>query len=308
MNELWFGTVQKFQWVPMPATIQRRNVSSVESGTLENGGGFVSRSTGRHSVFDFNFSTREAHGVGGLDVFTDYASGVFNDYTTVVSGFNRNDLVWFVDPMNAEQNLFAPHWAAPMLGLGGWPWIGSYVSNAAVAANTYLHPARTVTFNVTHAASTLPVETGRRFVIPIPPGYTLRWGWSGSATGTGAIRAEMHNASTGAMVSSHPAPLSVTALTRLNASIDGDTYDYATFGIARTSSAASTVTVASMLAVLHPNTETPPLTGTHIRGAGASGCVFDGDVIPEEYYLVHEAQATHLKGLSFGLKEIGAWL
>ena len=309
MNELWFGTVQKFQSVPMPADMSRRNVSANESGTLERGGGFVSRSMGQHSVYEFNFPTREAHGAAGLDVFQEYATGMWNDYATMSDGFNRNDLIYFVDPMNAEGNLFAPHWASPMLSLtGDWPWIGSYASNVATAANAYGQPQRTVTFNVTHTASTLPTETRRRMVIPIPAGYTLRWGYSGAVTGTGVVRSEAHNRSTGAIVAANAAPLSATAATRMNQSIDGDTYDYVTIGLGRTSSAASTVAIASMIAKLHPNAESPALTGSHVPGMGVTGCVFDGDTVPEDYYLVHEEQSWHLKGLSFGLREVGAWL
>ena len=310
MNELWFGTVQNCQWVPMPADVQRRTISSIESGTLERGGGYASRSAGQHSVYDFTFSTREAHGASGLDVFQEYSTGLWNDYSTVVDGFNPNDLVYFLDPMNAEANLFPPHWAAPMLSLSGdWPWIGNFVSSAGTIANTYRQPARTVTFNVTHAAATLPAETRRRMVIPIPPGYTLRWGWSGTRTGTGVVRSEAHHKTGGASLNHTGTPQLADGATRLAHTINGDTYDYVTIGLGRTSSVASTVSITSMMAQLHPNSgATPAVTGAHIAGLGNTGCVFDGDAIPESYYLVHEAQALHLKGLSFGLKEVGAWL
>jgi hypothetical protein len=310
MDDLLFGTKQNFQLVPMPERgVQRRNVSAGEAGTLASGGGFASPSYGRHLEYEFDFAVREAHGAAGLDVFQEYATGLWNDFTAVVDGFNPNNLIYFLDPMNAEQNLFAPHFAAPMLSLSGdWPSIGTYVSDAATAANSYRQPPRTVTFSVTHASATLPAETRRKMVIPIPPGYTLRWGWSGASTGTGVVRHEAHNRSTGAIVAANAAALSATASTRLNQSINGDTYDYVTIGIARTSSAASTVAITSMLAVLHPNAESPALTGSHARGMGVTGCVFSGDGMPEDYYLVHEPAALHLKGLSFGLMEIGGWL
>lgn len=309
MNELWFGTLQRFQWVPMPSTgVRRVNVSTVEGGTLERGGGFASRTPGRHLEFEFNFDVKEAHGAAGLDVFQEYATGVWDDYANNVDGTNPNDLIYFVDPMVAEANLFAPHWAAPMLLERGWPAIGTRVSSAATAANSYRQPQRTVTFSVTTASATLPTEPSRRFIIPIPPGYTLRWGWSGASTGTGVVRAEAHHKTGGSTLVQNAAALSATGSTRLNQSINGDTYDYVTIGIARTSSATSTVAIASMMAVLHPNAETPALTGSHVRGGGFTGCVFSDDATPEDYYLVYEAQDTHLKGLSFGLKEVGGWL
>jgi hypothetical protein len=310
MNELWFGTLQRFQWVPQPAAgVQRRVLSSYEAGTLERGGGFASRSYGEHVEFEFNFAHREAHGPAGLDVFQEYRTGMWNDLGAVVDGFNPNDLLYFLDPMNAAANLFAPHWAMPALALtGDWPWIGPYASNSATAASSYRQPPRTVTFNVTHTAATLPTEIARRFVIPIPPGYTLRWGWSGASTGTGVVRAEAHHKTGGATLVQNAAALSPTAATRLNQSINGDTYDYVTIGLARTSSVASTVSIASMLAQLHPNTVTPSLSGSHVRGTGNTGCQFAGSDISEIYEHVFEHDGRHVKGLSFGLKEIGAWL
>ncbi len=152
MDQLWFGTRQRFQWVPNPGRgVQPRTIANSSSGTLERGGGYASRSFGRNVEYDFTFPTGwEAHGPTGLDIFQEYADGLWNDFDTVVNGFNPNDLIHFADPMNYRANLCVPHFAAPMLGLtGDWPWPGEYVSQAATAANSYRQPQRTVTFGVT---------------------------------------------------------------------------------------------------------------------------------------------------------------
>lgn len=310
MEKLWFGNKQHFQWVPMPSTgIQRRNVFSQETATLDRGGAFSSRSVGRHAEFDFSFGAREAYGSEGLDVYQEYATGYWDDFGSNVNGFNPNNLIYFIDPMTMRANLFSPHWATPMLSLSGdYPPLGFGTLHSATPANIYRQPLRGVNFDITHTANTLPSATGQRFILPIPPGYTLRWGWSGSVvTGTPVIRAESHNALTGAIAQQSATPLSPTGAQRMNASINGDTYDYVTFGLSRTTAVASQATVYSMMAQLWRNGTTINSDGNHIPGVGQTGCVIMDDMI-EEYIQADDLGNRHLKGLSFGLLEVGAWL
>lgn len=310
VQQLWFGTKQKFQWMPMPSSgIQRRNVFNSEFGTLDRGGAYVSRSRGHHTEIDFSFGVREASGLGGLNGYLAYANGMWSDYVSVVDGFNPNDLIYFTDPMSMRENLFSPSWATPMLSLSGdFPHLGPLVSNAATAANVYNQPARTPTFAITHAANSLPSATSQKFVIPIPPGQTVRLGWSGSVTGTGYMRAEAHVIATGALTPFTVAPQTATSLTRGTTGFSGDVYDYVVVGLARSSSASSTVSVTSMMAQCFPSGYTTTMTGPHIPGVGQTGCQFQEDII-EEYVQAEEAiGGRRLKGLSFGLVETGAWL
>ena len=310
VQQLWFGTKQKFMWVPMPSSgIQRQNVFSSSAETLDRGGAYVSRSVGRHAEFDFSFGTREASGVDGLNVFQQYATGMWDDYTTVVDGYNPNNLKYFCDPMSARENLFSPHWAAPMLALSGdYPHIGKHEMQAATVPNVYNQPSRTVTYNVTSEfANTLPIDSNQNFVIPIPPGNTLYLGWSGSVTGTAVVRVEAHTASTGAIVATNVAPQSTTGATRMANSFNGDIYDYVTVGLSSTTTSTSTASVTSMMAQIFPNTYTPTLTGRHVPGVGQTGCEMSGDMI-EEYVQADDFGQRRLKGLSFGMVEIGAWL
>lgn len=308
-QNLWFGTKQKFQWMPMPSSgIQRQNVFSAESGTLDRGGAFVTRSIGHHVEMDFSFGTREASGLVGLNGYLAYANGMWDDYASVMSGYNPNDLIYFCDPMSMRENLFSPSWAAPMLSLSGdFPTLGSLISTAATASNIYQQPSRTLTFSIDHTANTLPLGTPQKFLIPVPPGYTLRFGWSGSVTGSGTVRVEAHNASTGAIVATNVAPQTATGATRMANSFNGDTYDYVTIGLARTAATTSTVSVTSMIARAYPNTFTPTLTGPHVPGTGQTGCRISGDVV-ESYVQADDTSGRRLKSLSFGLVEVGAWL
>lgn len=309
-RELWFGTKQNFQWMPMPSSgIQRRNVFSSESGTLDRGGAYSSRSRGSHQEYDFSFGVREATGVSGLNAYQEYATGLWDDYSTLVNGFNPNDMIYFADPMTMRQNVFPPHWASPMLGLSGdWPAIGTNIVGSATPANIYRQPQTSVSFDITAPINTLPTALSQQLVIPIPRGHTLHYGWSGSTTGSGVLRNFRHNWSTGAIVSVGSTPTSNTGAARTTSTIDGDTYDYATFGFARTSTTGTTnITLTSMLAQIWPNTITPTITGNHIAGLGNSGCAIDGDLV-EDYIQADDSGNRRLKSLSFGLIEVGAWL
>ncbi|HET7742667.1 MAG TPA: hypothetical protein VFL67_18620 [Mycobacterium sp.] len=308
-QQLWFGTKQNFQWVPMPSSgIQRRNVFSSESGTLDRGGAYVSRSTGSHVEYDFSFGTREASGVTGLNVYQEYATGMWDDYATVVNGYNPNDLIYFADPMAMRANQFSPHWATPMLALSGdYPHIGNYTSHTATSANVYRQPQRTVSYALTNAANAMPTETYRKFLIPIPPGHTLRIGWSGSVTGTGYLRAEAHVIATNSISAFSIAPVSATAASRGTSVFNGDTYDYVTFALARGSSAVSTASVTSMMAQTYINSYAATLTGPHVAGVGQTGCEMSGDLV-ETYVQADDFGQRRLKSLSFGLVEVGSWL
>jgi hypothetical protein len=311
MPQLWFGNQQRFQWAPMPsAGIQRRNVFADESSTLDRGGAFSSRSVGRHAEFDFSFGAREARGATGLDVYQEYATGLWDDYATSINGFNPKNMIYFADPMSMRSNLFPPHWASPVLSLSGDypPLLSTLFRHDPTAANSYRQPPRSLSFSIPHAALTLPTNVAQRFIIPIPPGHTLHWGWSGAADlGNPALRAEAHHNAGGATLVQMASPLSVTSATRMNQTINGDTYDYATFGLARPDASNHNALVVSMMAQIWPNGYSPTLTGNHVGGVGQTGCVMMGDMI-EEYVQADDPGDRRLKGLSFGLLEVGAWL
>ncbi len=305
-GRIWFGTRQHMQWVPAPAPgLTRRRVHAFDSVQLDRGGASVARSTAGALEWSFDFPVQDAHG-DGLDVFQEYATGMWDDFAGVVDGTNPNDLIYWADHMAYEANLFPAHWATPALGLRDWPMLGTYVSNSVTPSNAYRHPPQQITLRVPHAAGTLPPRARHQVVIPIPPTHTLWWGWSGERSGSGVIRAEAHHALGETTLVQNAPPLPVEGSTRMSRSIPGDTYDYAVFGIARTSSTSSTVTIASLMAQLHPNGVEPSLSGPHIAGQGATGCLFNGDAIPETYVSAHPSRTA--KGLSFGLIEVGAWL
>lgn len=302
-GQLWFGIVgatsNRFGWVPQPdLPVGSRRVSYFEQIDFENGGTAIGRSAAFHRVFTFNVGIREASGSEGLDVYADYAAGLFGAGT-----------IHFADPFYYEQNLAAPAWGSPALAEQGWPApAAGAVFYSDTAANSYNQPARKGTWTIATAANATPLTDATMpfLILPIPPDMTLHLGVTGAATGTAVCRVESWvNGATSAGASSSLTMLSGTGDTRLNATVAGSTYAFAKVFFTRTSSAASTITPISFMAQLWPTGVTPTLTGVHVPGRGHTGLQFADDAVAEDYRVVHDG--TPYRGLSTRLVEVGAW-
>jgi hypothetical protein len=300
-STLFFGTTQKMLTLRLPDSGMKANqVGYADDMQFENGGGDVYRaSNAYHMEYAFDYGLYEATGVNGLDNFADFAAGLYGP-----------PIVYFSDPMYYDVNLFPPNFAAPALAEQGWKSLGGDlypVTYANTAANTTNQPYRTATFTVTGlGASNMPLPGYTQFIMPIPPGMTAWLGFSGSVTGTGAVRVESWlNGATTAAAAVNPTLLSATGTTRINTSVASTAANYLRIGISATGSGAGTVALTSAVAQLWPTGVTPTLTGNFQSGQGNNGCKFATDA-REETYILRDDQGrnAHFKGLSFGLKEI----
>lgn len=205
----------------------------------------------------------------------------------------------------------APHASSSQMFVSQPP-----VTISDTAANSYNLPPRQATFNVVSTANGYPDKDATwgdipYALIPIPTGYTLWLGASGSATGTAVVRVHAFAAPgnpSSPTNSSTLTLLSSTGATRLNASYSGATYDYVKVFIQRTSSVASTITLSAMMAQLWPTGVTPPLSttgGSFIHGKGHRGLKFADDATVESYVMVDPTRNVpiHYKGMSTSLIE-----
>lgn len=178
-------------------------------------------------------------------------------------------------------------------------------------ANSYELPPSQVTHDITSQPNAYPTPNNTYgaipyCIIPIPPGYTLWYGYTGATTGSAQMVAEFYNAPGTA-----GSPDSTTVMTALTSSgatrmnHSGDGYDYAKFYIRRSDESASTITISSMMAQLWPTGTTPTVTGNFIDGRGHLGLKFGDDAIVETYVMYDPYRQTtaHLKGLSTTLVE-----
>ncbi len=159
---------------------------------------------------------------------------------------------------------------------------------SVTVANSYQQPPQTATFQIVSGANSTPASNSLTpyALIPIPPGYTLWMGASGSATGTARVVVDMMNTGNPPTVDNTTAlPLqAATSATRLSTSFANG--EYAKVYINRTSTVASTITLTSMMAQLWPTGVTPVTTGNHIQGGGYRGMKFTDGATEEEYVFV----------------------
>ena len=289
-NKMWFGIPgTHMQWVPCPSidsSIQRNRY--VERMQFEHGGGDARRSPAYQMEYQFNFNGL-AHEVEGIDVFNKFASGFYGD-----------GLIELAHPANFETNMFSAAWASPGIIESGWKNIYKTTPTFSdTASNAYGHPSRSATWNISTAVNT----AYRKFTIAIPPTHTLHLGVTGSKTGTAVMQVKPIKTDNTYDSVTNLTLLSATESTRMNTTFSGGTYSAVEVYITRTSDAASTITLTSMMAQLYLTGSTPSLPSAHYAGEGATGLMFADDAVVETYSYMYPPR----KGISTTLIEVGAW-
>lgn len=289
-NQMWFGIPGKhMQWVPCPSidsSIQRNRY--VERIQFEHGGGDGRRSSAYQMEYQFVFNGL-AHELEGIDVFNKFASGFFGD-----------GLIELAHPANFETNMFSAAWASPGIIEQGWKNIYKTTPTFSnTASNAYGQPSRSATWNVSTAVNT----AYKKFTIAVPPTHTLYIGASGSATGSAVLQVKPILAD-----NTYSTPVNLTLLdpagsTRMNTTFSGATYSAVEVYITRTSDAASTITLTSMMAQLYKNNTTPQLPTRHYQGEGSTGLMFADEAVVETYTYLYPPR----KGIATTLIEVGAW-
>jgi len=289
-GQIWFGRPGDFRWMPAPATgMSARNEGYSETINFENGRASVVRSKASHKVFEWIFPVQDATEYEGLDVYSEYATGLRG----------IGDKVYWADPMNYDTNLFPPGWAAPALQEQGWKSVAplATVTYLNTAANSYLQPSRTATFNLNSIPANTPA--GASVIIPIPPSHTLSIGHSGANIGAAAVVARPINFD-GTYATVVPlTPLNPVNFTRYNATFAGSSFSAVEVYLRQTTvSAGNSVTITSLSARL--DSLSLPTTDVFVSGKGTTGMKFADGAISETYVM----QDRHLKGMSTSLVEV----
>jgi hypothetical protein len=294
VKQIWFGIPGvKMQWCPAPragATVS--NSGYTETIAFENGGADVVRSNQKRKVYTFNFSG-PAKDLDGISVYSKYASG-----------FYGSGLIHFADPYAFETNLFSPAWASPGLIEEGWENLYDTVPTfSSTASNTRNQPPRSATWSVTGAANVVPAKANGVAYIPIPPTHTLNIGASGSKTGDAVLRVVPINTNGTNGTAVNLTLLDPTAATRMNATFAGSSFQAVQVYITRTSTSASTITLASLMAQLYKTGTSPVLPSNHMFGEGHTGLSFADEAVVENYVYIDPPR----KGMNTTLVEVGAW-
>lgn len=238
-NHMWFGTQGYMKWVPCPAINVRIGTEGWgESGTYLGGGGYAKNSVSSHKVFDFNWNTASREEVYSV---LDYAEHIYG-----------TGLIYFLDPFAMDTNALPAAWAQPGIRDEGSPSLlttNAQPTTTATAANSLNLPAHRATYAV--------ANNGRTLFVPVPPGYTLHFGWVGSVTGSGAVQAN------GTAVA--PTAIGASAITWATRTTDTTIRLWG----------SGNVNIDGMIAQVLPNGKAPTTT-KWVSGRGHSGCRFQG--------------------------------
>jgi len=313
--------------LPAPDTgLSATRSGYVETLAFENGGAGVVRSHGAARTYECNFGVAEASGREGLDAYTDFQEGLYGSAP-----------VYVADDMNYTTNVFPPNWASPILTSRGWKAIysSSPTSYPVTGPNAYRQPTSGATYNITTAINTIPDGGHASVFIPIPPGHSLYMGAAGTRTGTAGVQARPVYRDGGFAPVVNLTLLSPSGATRLNTTFSGETFAGVVFYLARTSTAASTISLTSLMGqiyryyapddALYPGTQIYPgvniyptsasvysvyePNGYFVPGRGQAGMEFSSEAVNQNYTLVDNngTAPRRLKGMSFTVTEVTPW-
>lgn len=261
----WFGTRGFETWVPTPAINPDYARSGYQSRADYLGGGAGMRaSKNAHNIYTLSWGTTKTRDEARL--ITDFADGVYD----LQDGIN---LIYWIDPMAADKNVFPQAWATPSLGCEDAPVL---VSDAygfgrpeavAMAANAFRYPARAARYTQDADSKTLDLY------IPIPPGFSLWVGVHGDSNADEHLYAQRVNGYTTVGSAVDLPALGLTSQ-RVGTEFSSATSSGVVIGF-NTVASPLTFTLYGLCAQILPIGQTP-VVGDWISGQGNAGCQFDG--------------------------------
>jgi hypothetical protein len=282
-DRMYFGTRNYMQWVVAPKiNYEASKRGYVSAAGFVNGGQFVRRSASAAKGYNLSWELKPRDEIRTIN---DYADGVYG-----------TGPIYFLEPFAMDKNLLPQYWATPALGAVDAPLLAGVFDDERPALSPT--PLNTLGYPSNAATYTLAVGTELSSVfIPVPPGYSLWVGAHGSRTGTAGVQI---TPTTGPTTTAAPLDvplLLATNATRLNTSINGDTYRGGIISL----KGVGTVALYGLMAQVLRN-GTLPATGGFISGQGHSGCSF-----AEEPTLTNYSVALDKVGLSVNLVETEGW-
>lgn len=295
-DQMWFGTIdpttfaRNMRWIPTPNT--GADVSSLgfsAESTLLNGGGYARNSWDSHK--NYQFSWGESASPELVSVMQAYRNG----------SYGRAPL-YFNDPMQYQTNLLPKRVADPSMAVNyeAEPLVpGLYPRAVSTGATPTGLPAQSAVYDA------FPIGQIVFAVIPVPPGHTVGFGWSGQSTetfGTYGI-SSVPMGITGWTGGNFPAPLPASSDTLISSTGVASSGGGALVLATSYAEGQSPITISGMTVRIAPPGEVLNTGGPWYSGEGHSGCQFVGNPTVVNYNGVDGGQL----GLSVNLKETGAW-
>lgn len=296
-NKLWFGTLDRMEWMPTPN--RGTDVSSQgwsAGGSLLSGGAYQlnSYSSAKNFIFEWpNSSSREA-----AQRMKSYADGSYG-----------RGLIYFIDPLTYNTNLFPALWADPSMAISSEaPTLVPGVSPSAVPSSGPVEwglPVVSAFYDLSSIGTTDPatLDDSNSVFIPIPDGYRLAVGAFYSYTGTARVhysRIARGGSSSGSeVIASSDSSLLTTSVDLAPGEIGIRVW------VGKTASGPATITVTSMMACLFPLDRPHAKEPTQwIGGQGHSGCRFGGTPTYINNTGVNGGQVSY----AASFREVGSWV
>lgn len=293
---LWFGTMQRMQWVRTPnAGADMSPVSWGAGGTFLNGGGYQRNAWSSHREYTFEWpdsSSREA-----AALMQAYRNGTYG-----------RGLIYFIDPLIYDQNILPARWADPSMAIGdeGSPLVYGVYPEGVITSGSGVNnlPVRSAYYNLNEIAPGYRSDHETVF-IPIPEGYTLYLGSMHQTTGSGgvfvtSVSGAGNNGATAALT---PVPNSASNIVPEQFSGGAGVRIW----VGKSAAGSASVTLTAMTARLFKTWVTPPptfLSGPWTPGLGHSGCRFVGNPT----YVANNGINGGRIGYAATFKEVGDWV
>lgn len=289
-GQVYFGNQQYQTWIKAPNTgMQAGSAGYVVEQQLLNGRTHINRSRASHRTFSPTWMGSLNANEESLQVIKNFADGLYGD----------GPFYW-LDPFATNTNILPPHWAAPGLAGKDWPTLDQSIiptfGNMSSVVSGY--PLSYAQYDYTTARS-----SERILYIPIPEGYTFHFGWHSPTAPTtfGGVKVLRFLRDGTAASALTPAGINIltTPETKINASVDGDTYGMV--GICTYSVSTSvSVLISAMVGMILPNGVTPS-TGSFSPGMGTTALEFSS--FPQIDYYSANVNSGQV-GMSVNLVEV----
>lgn len=304
-KNLWFGTREFMQWIPTP----NRGASTggegwQAGGTTLNGGGYQFNSFGSHRNYIFEWPNSSAKEASAL--MSAYADGTYG-----------RGLIYFIDPLIYDQNVFPMQWANPSVAINNDGFSHVYgVTPQPVATPNWkpnLFPVQSAKYVLDDISPGWRGEHEAVF-LPIPVSHTLTVGASYTGTNVNlAFRLVNSDGELFGPATTLP-PVNTNASNLASYSFAADQFapeDGLITGIfvfvQKPASGSGEITIHGLMAKISKGgmgAVTVPMSGPWVKGQGHSGCRFIGKPTEIKYSGVNGGQV----GYAASFREVGDWI
>lgn len=289
----WFGTEEHMEWfaTPLQGADSTPQAWGAE-GTLLNGGGWGMNSWGSHKQYTYEWP--QASSPETAQKMKSYRDGSYG-----------RGLLYFLEPGIYRTNVLPAHWADPSMAVGSEaPSLAYNIEPSGVATSGSSRvglPVQSAYYATLGSASEVPTLEASVF-IPVPPGFSLHIGAYYSATGSAGVFVTPVN-NNGTWSDAIRLPEQDNSSTELVTN-EFDDLRGVRLWIGQTTSAASTLTLAGMIAKLVETGKPVDVSAGWIGGQGHSGCRFSGT----PSYVTNSPIDGGRVGFAATFKEVGSWI